>query len=199
MQSFMRPRRTVRLRGPRPAGAEQRETCHWAAGVGRPVDRAAGASSSAWSRERLRIVLLHEMAHIRRRDSLTQALAELAFCLYWFHPLVWLALRRLRAERERACDDLVLRAGTGASDYAAHLLAVARSFQSSEFSPAAVSMAAPGLEIADARDLESEGEPAGSVLRRAGWRCRWLLVWCCRWLPCVLRLIDPRNGYWHGL
>jgi TonB family protein len=104
------------------------------------------AGATGWSRERLRVVLLHEMAHIRRKDCLTQALGELTVCLYWFHPLAWLALRRLRAERERACDDLVLRAGTKASDYAAHLLALARSLQPAVLSHAAVSMAAPGLE-----------------------------------------------------
>jgi TonB family protein len=104
------------------------------------------ASAAGWARERLRVVLLHEMAHIRRKDCLTQALGELIVCLYWFHPLVWLAVRRLRAERERACDDLVLYAGTKASDYAAHLLAIARSLQPAGLSHAAVSMAAPGLE-----------------------------------------------------
>ncbi len=103
------------------------------------------ASASQWSGDRLRVVLLHEHAHIRRRDSLAQALAELARCLYWFHPLVWLAVRRLRVERERACDDLVLLAGTGASDYASHLLHLAQSLQSAEPSPA-VSMAGAHLE-----------------------------------------------------
>ncbi len=103
------------------------------------------ASASRWTEDRLRVVLLHEHAHIRRRDSLTQALAELAHCLYWFHPLVWLAVRRLRVERERACDDRVLLAGTGASDYASHLLHLARSLQSAEFSPA-VGMAGAHLE-----------------------------------------------------
>ncbi len=104
------------------------------------------ASASEWSPERWRIVLLHELAHIQRRDSLTQALAELALCLYWFHPLVWLALRGLRVERERACDDLVLRAGTGASDYASHLLGLARSLQPAALSPVAVSMAGAHLD-----------------------------------------------------
>ena len=116
-----------------------------AAGVRDPVVLLP-ASASEWSHERLRVVLLHELAHIQRRDSLTQALAELARCLYWFHPLVWLALRRLRVERERACDDLVLRAGTGASDYASHLLGLARSLQPAELSPAAVSMTGGHLE-----------------------------------------------------
>ena len=117
-----------------------------AAGVRKPAILLP-TSAAGWSRERLRVVLLHEMAHIRRKDCLTQALGELVACIYWFHPLVWLALRRLRAERERACDDLVLHAGTKASDYAAHLLALARSLQPAVLSQVAVSMAAPRLEM----------------------------------------------------
>jgi TonB family protein len=116
-----------------------------AAGIRRPVILMP-ASAAGWSRERLQVVLLHEMGHIRRRDCLVQALGELTSCIYWFHPLVWVALRRLRAERERACDDLVLHAGTRASDYAAHLLELARSLQPAGWTHAAVSMAAPGLE-----------------------------------------------------
>src|SRR5437660_1722674 len=76
--------------------------------------------------ERLRIVLLHEMLHIQRRDLLAQAVAQLACCLYWFHPLVWIAARQLRKERERACDDAVLTRGVAASEYAGHLLDLVR-------------------------------------------------------------------------
>jgi len=97
--------------------------------------------AALWSQERLHIVLLHEMAHIRRRDCVTQALAELVGSLYWFNPLVWLAIRRLRVERERACDDLVLSVGNKASDYAAHLLALARPLETGELATAAVTMA----------------------------------------------------------
>ena len=67
-------------------------------------------------------VLLHELAHIRRRDCAAQLLAQLACAGYWFNPLVWLAWRRMQVERERACDDLVLGTGACASSYAQHLL-----------------------------------------------------------------------------
>jgi beta-lactamase regulating signal transducer with metallopeptidase domain len=87
------------------------------------------AEAEAWSEERRRIVLLHELTHIKRRDCLTQMLAQLACAFYWFNPFVWMAARRLRVEREQACDDYVLSIGTKPSDYANHLLEIARSMQ----------------------------------------------------------------------
>ena len=79
-----------------------------------------------WPDARLRAVVLHESAHVRRCDWLTHLLAQAACALYWFNPLLWLLAARLGAEAERACDDAVLLAGVAPTDYAQDLLAVAR-------------------------------------------------------------------------
>ncbi|MBS0265005.1 MAG: redoxin domain-containing protein [Planctomycetes bacterium] len=79
-----------------------------------------------WPDEMQRAVLLHELVHVQRRDVAWQWLGRLACALYWFHPLSWLGLRQMRVERELACDDAVVLTGLRASDYAAHLIEVAR-------------------------------------------------------------------------
>jgi len=83
------------------------------------------ATAGQWSDERRRCVLFHELAHVRRRDLLGHTVGRIVCAFYWFHPLVWSAAKRLRAESERACDDLVLACGGArASDYANHLLEI---------------------------------------------------------------------------
>lgn len=105
------------------AGRDDAMPMTW--GVFRPV-LLLPATAMVWSRERLSMVLRHELAHVARRDAASQAIAELACALHWYNPLVWLAASRMRVEREHACDDLVLESGPRASDYATELLDIAR-------------------------------------------------------------------------
>jgi beta-lactamase regulating signal transducer with metallopeptidase domain len=82
--------------------------------------------ATEWSKERRRMVLAHEFAHISRHDWILQLCAELLCCIYWFHPLAWIAARKLRHESEQACDDAVLRLGIRPGDYARELLELAK-------------------------------------------------------------------------
>ena len=99
--------------------------------------------AEAWPGEQRRAVLTHELGHVKRHDCLTQALAHAACALYWFHPLAWVAAWRLRVERERACDDLVLRAGASGPDYADQLLQLAREARDASGPAWALAMARP--------------------------------------------------------
>ncbi|MDP6443280.1 MAG: M56 family metallopeptidase [Pirellulaceae bacterium] len=98
------------------------------------------AVAAEWSERLLESVLRHELAHIRRRDCLTQLLAQWMAAVYWFNPLAWLAVDRLRWEREAACDDLVLGSGLRATDYAESLLNISISANGQQPPAAAVAM-----------------------------------------------------------
>lgn len=80
------------------------------------------ADSAQWDFVRLRAVLLHELSHLRRRDPLWMLIGQLARAAYWFNPMAWLAVNRMRVEREQACDDCVLNGDVRPSDYAVALL-----------------------------------------------------------------------------
>jgi beta-lactamase regulating signal transducer with metallopeptidase domain len=95
-----------------------------------------------WPVPQLDAAMLHELAHLRRRDGLAQAIALICRALYWPHPLVWMEAKALRADAENAADDAVIVTGVKQSDYAELLLSVAagvngpRSFAGFEFSMA---------------------------------------------------------------
>jgi beta-lactamase regulating signal transducer with metallopeptidase domain len=109
--------------------------------------------ADSWSEERRRFVLVHEMAHVKRFDALTQLLAQISVAVFWFDPLVWLAAHQMRVEREHACDDYVLRDGTAPSLYAGELLEMVRSIGMPDHDRAAPAFAA----LAMARRSEFEG------------------------------------------
>jgi hypothetical protein len=111
-------------------------------GVLRPVILLPDAALD-WPAERLATVLRHELAHVRRRDGLAQALALIACALYWPNPLVWAAARALRRESELAADDAVIASGVLPSDYAGQLLELAAEWRERRLTPTGLAMAAP--------------------------------------------------------
>lgn len=88
-----------------------------------PVD------ARTWTDERREMVLLHELAHAKRRDVTTQTIAAIVCTIHWFNPFAWRGLAQMRRLRELACDDMVVAAGRRPSDYADVLLQVARSYR----------------------------------------------------------------------
>lgn len=104
-------------------GAENAVPMVW--GVWRPR-LLLPAGFESWTAEKLRGVLLHELAHLKRGDPLALWIAHWVKALHWFNPLAWLTIRQLRADQERACDDSVLRQGVLPSDYAQSLLDLSR-------------------------------------------------------------------------
>jgi HEAT repeat protein/beta-lactamase regulating signal transducer with metallopeptidase domain len=105
-------------------------------------------NANAWTPACRETVLLHELAHVARRDLLFTLIAQTASALHWMNPLAWHAARRMRLESEHACDDLVLRQGTLPSDYSEHLLGILRSVSQTT---------GPALTLAAARPSEFEG------------------------------------------
>ncbi len=76
----------------------------------------------------VRAVLAHELAHIHRRDNLTAAMHMVVEAVFWFHPIVWWIGARLVDERERACDEYVVRLGTDPDVYAESILKTCQFF-----------------------------------------------------------------------
>ena len=156
-----------------------------------PVD------ANHWQIERLRAVLLHELAHIKRWDWTVQMVAQITCAVYWFNPLVWFAAHRVRIEAEQACDDHVLNAGYRSTDYAQHLLDVTRNVK--------IAKATSNAAVAIARSSKIEGRvrtvlaknlnrhPVTKVAVRIG-----LLVLICFTVPVgamrLAQVVDPQEA-----
>jgi uncharacterized protein (TIGR03435 family) len=112
-------------------------------GVFRPVLLLPEGIADRLAPEEFRAVLAHELCHARRRDNLAAALHMIVETLFWFHPLVWWLGARMLEERERACDEEVVRLGNDPEAYAAGILHVCRFYLSSPLD------CAPGVTGAD--------------------------------------------------
>jgi TonB family protein len=99
-----------------------------------------------WPADRIRVVLYHELAHVRRGDWIVQLAAELLRAVYWFNPVVWIACGRLRHESEQACDDAVLNQGIDGTAYALNLVDIARDLRQPLWMPAAAITRTSNLE-----------------------------------------------------
>ena len=104
------------------------------------------ADVDRWGDGQLRHAIVHEMEHVRRGDTVVQLGARIVCALYWFHPLVWIAWRRLCLESERACDDAVLR-DSERTEYAEQLVALAGRLPSHAW--------LPGVSMANRSDLSA--------------------------------------------
>lgn len=129
----------------------------------RPVLVLPRSVAAQLDEEELETVLLHELAHVERRDNLWGNFQTALECVFWFNPAVWLVGRRLLAERERACDERVLEAGGAAEAYAAGILKVVRFC--SGWRVAGVSGAASGSNLRRRIEMIMRGERGASRVR----------------------------------
>jgi bla regulator protein blaR1 len=129
-----------------------------------PVD------APAWAEADLRRAIVHELEHVRRADWATQCFARIVCASYWFHPLVWVAWRRLSLEAERACDDAVLRRAE-ATDYAEQLVVLAERLS--------IAPNRPLLAMANRHDLATRVVAVlDSRQRRGRAGARWVALAC---------------------
>jgi beta-lactamase regulating signal transducer with metallopeptidase domain len=102
-------------------------------GISRPVI-VLPLDAREWSEAELRRALMHEIEHIQRGDWLMQIVARTVAAVYWVHPLVWAAWRRLGLEAERSCDDAVV-ISEDSTDYAEQLVSLARRMSATPVQP----------------------------------------------------------------
>ena len=106
-------------------------------GIFRPVLILPEGLADSLTEEQLQAVIAHESRHIECHDNLTAALHMCVECLFWFHPLVWWIGARLIEERERDCDEAVLRQGSQPGVYARSIVQVCESYIESPLACAA--------------------------------------------------------------
>ncbi len=83
--------------------------------------------------EKLRFVLIHELAHVHRKDNMTTLLKQISCGIFWFNPLVWWAVNLSKIDMEIACDDFVIRANQNKYDYASFILDILEEHKNKAF------------------------------------------------------------------
>jgi uncharacterized protein (TIGR03435 family) len=106
-------------------------------GIFRPILLLPEGITERLTPAQLDAILAHELCHVRRRDNLAAAIHMMVEAAFWFHPLVWWIGAKLVEERERACDEAVLLAGSEPSEYAAGILEVCKHYLESPLACAA--------------------------------------------------------------
>lgn len=113
-------------------------------GIAKPIILWPMALSARLNDPELDAIFAHELEHVHRRDNLTAALHGVLKIALWFHPLIWWLKSRLIAERERACDEAVLRFGSEPHAYARGILKVCKFCLQS---PAVTAAAVTGADL----------------------------------------------------
>jgi bla regulator protein BlaR1 len=134
-----------------------------------------------WNGDDLHRAIAHELEHVRRADWLTQCLARVVCAAYWFHPLVWIAWRKLTLEAERACDDAVL-SRSEATAYAEQLVTLARRLSA---------MKSPILAMASRSDLTARVNAVLDSRQRRGHAGLFAVAFACGISGLVIATLSP--------
>jgi beta-lactamase regulating signal transducer with metallopeptidase domain len=162
-------------------------------GVVRPTVLLPEGVASVLESSELKAVLAHEAAHIERRDNFTATLHMLVETLFWFHPLVWWIGARLLEERERACDEAVMRRGASPLEYARAILKICRFYVRST-SPHLASVSGSELERRIGRILHNASPARLSVVRKCALASSIVAALC---LPLIAGIAPAQPSVLH--
>ena len=138
-------------------------------GIFRPVLWLPAGIGDRLDDAELEAILAHELCHIRRRDNLLATIHMAVEAIFWFYPLVWWLGARLEEERERACDEEVVRMGGEPQIYAESILKVCEFYLAS---PVACAAGVTGGEL----KKRIEGIMTNRLIRELGFGKRALLT-----------------------
>jgi beta-lactamase regulating signal transducer with metallopeptidase domain len=132
IKAVVRSAKTIEVGAPIPVLSARTMHEPGVVGILRPSLLLPESLAARLDSRQLQAILEHELCHVRRRDNLTTVLHMLVEAVFWFHPLVWWIGARLVHERERACDEAVLRSGHEPQSYAEGILEVCRHYVASK-------------------------------------------------------------------